>query len=117
MSSIVDITVQHVPFVEIAIHKGLLAPIIVSDLFPHLASFTAHCYVPILSVLAKWNVLDRVPEVLSESLIPKKAPVLVIPQQAIDPVLNSRTGCCRDLSTGTRTSNKKRHNEDQNIFH
>jgi hypothetical protein len=56
MSSIVDITVQHVPFVEIAIHIGLLAPIIVSDLLPHLASFTADSHIPILGVLAKWDV-------------------------------------------------------------
>jgi len=40
--AIVDVEIKHVPFVEIAIHEGLLTPVVVSYLFPNLASFAAH---------------------------------------------------------------------------
>src|SRR6266404_2122263 len=40
--SVVNVNVKHVPLVEIAVHEWLLAPVVVSNLFPNLASFTSH---------------------------------------------------------------------------
>jgi hypothetical protein len=39
--AVMSIEIEHVPFIEIAIHEGLLAPVVVSDLLPNLASFAA----------------------------------------------------------------------------
>src|SRR5258707_2180915 len=40
--AVVNVEIKHVPLVEIAVHERLLTPVVVSDLFPHLTSFTAH---------------------------------------------------------------------------
>src|ERR1700688_2254591 len=40
--AVMNVKIKHVPFVEIGVHERLLAPVIVSDLFPNLARFTAH---------------------------------------------------------------------------
>src|SRR5882724_6359496 len=40
--AVMNVEIKHVPFVEIAVHERLLAPVVVSDLFPNLASFAAH---------------------------------------------------------------------------
>ena len=40
--AVMDIEIEHVPFVEIGVHEGLLAPVVVSDLFPNFASFAAY---------------------------------------------------------------------------
>src|SRR5882757_8815774 len=40
--AVVNVEMKHVPLVEIAVHERLLAPIVVSNLFPNFASFAAH---------------------------------------------------------------------------
>src|SRR5580704_5357539 len=40
--AVMNIEIKHVAFVEIAIHERLLAPVVVSDLFPNLASLTTN---------------------------------------------------------------------------
>src|SRR6266568_177083 len=40
--AVMNVEIKHVPFVEIAVHERLLAPVVVSNLFPNLASFPAH---------------------------------------------------------------------------
>src|SRR5207244_837153 len=40
--AVVNVKIKHVPLVEIAVHERLLAPVVVSNLFPNLASFAAH---------------------------------------------------------------------------
>src|SRR6266403_6314232 len=40
--AIMKVDMKHVPFVEIGVHERPLAPVVVSDLFPNLASFAAH---------------------------------------------------------------------------
>src|SRR5258708_7346942 len=40
--AVVKVKIKHVPLVEIAVHERLLAPVVVSNLFPNLASFAAH---------------------------------------------------------------------------
>src|SRR5713101_4351893 len=40
--AVVNVKVKHVTFVEIAVHERLLAPVVVSNLFPNLTSFAAH---------------------------------------------------------------------------
>src|SRR6266702_8133761 len=40
--AIMNVDIKHVPLVEIAVHERLLAPVVVSDLFPNLASFAAN---------------------------------------------------------------------------
>src|ERR1700688_73560 len=46
--AIMNVEVKHVPFVEIAVHERLLAPVVVSDLFPNLASFATDGQEPII---------------------------------------------------------------------
>src|ERR1700690_2658620 len=40
--AIVNVKIKHVTFVEIAVHERLLAPVVVSNLFPNLPSFAPH---------------------------------------------------------------------------
>src|SRR5882672_7171450 len=40
--AVVNVKIKHVPLVEIAVHEWLLAPVVVSNLFPNLTSFAAH---------------------------------------------------------------------------
>src|SRR6266478_4901801 len=40
--AVVNVEIKHVPLVEIAVHEWLLAPVVVSNLFPNLTSFAAH---------------------------------------------------------------------------
>src|SRR5712675_1474280 len=37
--AVMNVEIKHVAFVEIAVHERLLAPVVISDLFPNLASF------------------------------------------------------------------------------
>src|SRR6516162_4717301 len=46
--SVMDVKIKHIPFVEIAVHEWLLAPVVVSNLFPNLASFAAHGQEPVV---------------------------------------------------------------------
>src|SRR5216684_1968688 len=40
--AVVNVKIKHVPLVEIAVHERLLAPVVISNLFPNLASFAPH---------------------------------------------------------------------------
>src|SRR5277367_6324138 len=40
--AVMNVEIKHVPFIEAGVHERLLAPVVVSDLFPNLASFAAH---------------------------------------------------------------------------
>src|SRR6266478_6054473 len=40
--AVMNVEIKHVPFVEIAVHERLLAPVVVSNLLPDLTSFAAH---------------------------------------------------------------------------
>src|SRR6266705_933210 len=40
--AVMNFEIKHVPFIEIGVHERLLAPVVVSDLFPNLASFATH---------------------------------------------------------------------------
>src|SRR6266851_3865554 len=83
--AIMNVDMKHVPFVEIGVHERLLAPIVVSDLFPNLASFAAHGKEPVIPVRAQTNVFDGVPKLLPLSRISEKTPVIVLAKQVIDP--------------------------------
>src|SRR5215470_5660241 len=78
--AVVNVKIEHVPFVEIAIHEGLLAPVVISDLFPNLAGFAADGEEPGSSTWSQTDVFDSVPKFLTLGRIGKKAPVFVFPQ-------------------------------------
>src|SRR6266550_8330674 len=46
--AVVNVNVKHVPLVEIAVHEWLLAPVVVSNLFPNLTSFASQGEEPVL---------------------------------------------------------------------
>ena len=75
--AVVNITVKHVPFIEIALYERLLAPVVVSNLFPNLAYFTSHGQEPVIPVVSPRNVLDGIPRILSFRPIGKETPVVV----------------------------------------
>src|SRR6266478_3090843 len=82
--AVMNVEIKHVPFVEIGVHERLLAPVVVSDLFPNLASFAAHGKEPVIPVRAQTNVFDGVPKLLPLSRISEKTPVIVLAKQVID---------------------------------
>jgi hypothetical protein len=59
---------------------GLSPSIVIADLLPDLLSLSSYGEIPILCAASQWDVLDRIPEVLSEGRIAQEAPVLVFPQ-------------------------------------
>jgi hypothetical protein len=72
-----DIDVRHVPLEEESVLDRLLAPVVIPDSlkgFPNLASKTQ---VPVVPMIPEADVLDGIPEILTESGVPEKAPVLV----------------------------------------
>src|SRR6266704_5467996 len=77
MGSVLKVGIGHVSLIQIPVHDGRLAPVVVPNLFPDIACFATECYEPILVCLPQRNVLDRVPEVAAQILIAKKAPVFV----------------------------------------
>ena len=72
-----DIDVRHVPLEEESVLDRLLAPVVVSNPFPVLTGLTANAEVPIVPMIPEADVLDGIPEILTEGGIPEKAPVLV----------------------------------------
>src|SRR5690242_10630129 len=80
-----NVEIQHVPLAEVPVHERLLAPIVVSDLFRNLASFTSHGQEPVIPVLSQTDVFDVVPKVLSLRWIGKKSPVVVLAKQVVGP--------------------------------
>src|SRR5712672_1917613 len=81
--AIMKIEIKHVPFIEIAVHERLLAPVVVSDLFPNLASFAAHGQEPIIPTGSQANIFDGVPKLLPLNRISEKTPIVVFAKQEI----------------------------------
>src|SRR5262249_1886915 len=76
----VQVQRERVPLIEISVHEGMLPPVVVSDLFPDFAGFSANGQVPINRVFAEWNVFDLVPGIASETCVAEKAPILIFPE-------------------------------------
>src|SRR5258708_684326 len=83
--AIMNVDMKHVPFVEIGVHERLLAPVVVSDLFPNVATFATHGQEPIIPTGPQTNIFDGVPKLLPLSRISEKTPVIVLAKQVIDP--------------------------------
>src|SRR5260370_6997756 len=83
--AVMNVEIKHVPFIEIGVHETLLAPVVVSDLFPNLASFATHGQEPVIPTWPQTNVFDGVPKLLPLSRISEKTPVIVLAKQVIDP--------------------------------
>src|SRR6266436_61538 len=106
--AVMNVEIEHVPFVEIGVHESLLAPVVVSDLFPNLASFAAHGQEPVIPIGPQTNVFDGVPELLPLSRRSEKTPVIVLAKQVIDPCW------CRGFNARNRLASRdwqtrKRH--------
>src|ERR1700746_3171679 len=76
--AIMNVEIKHVPLVEIAVHERLLAPVVVSDLFPNLASFAAHGQEPVIPTGPQTNIFDGVPKLLPQSRVREKTPVIIL---------------------------------------
>jgi hypothetical protein len=72
-----NIKVHHIPLEKEGVLERLLAPVIVSDPFPVLTGLTSNAEVPVVVMIPEADVLDRIPEILTEGGVPEKAPVLV----------------------------------------
>src|ERR1700753_2536913 len=117
MPAIMQIEIGHVSLVEVPVTIGRLAPVVVSDLLPDLAGFTAHGHVPIIGALAERDVFDGVPEVLPKASVAQKTPVLILPQQLVTPILDYRWGCSHCLGVGAQRANQECRRQDQNNSH
>jgi hypothetical protein len=73
----VEVDVQHVPLEEESVLERLLAPVVVSNPFPVLTGLTANAEVPVVTMVPEGDVLNGIPEILTEGGVPEKAPVLV----------------------------------------
>src|SRR5246127_883654 len=117
MFSIMQIKMEHVPFIKIAIHKWLLAPVVVPDLPPNLASFASHRQEPIIPTRAQTNVFDGVPELLPLGRIGKKAPIVVHPKQLINPCGGRGFGRRNRLALQEQRARKKHDHQDRGGSH
>ena len=75
--AVMDIDVPHVPLEKEGVLERLLAPVVVSNPLPVLTRFAANAQVPVVAMVSEADVLDGVPEILTERGVPEKAPVLV----------------------------------------
>src|SRR5258707_2689878 len=83
--AVMNVEIKHVAFVEIAVHERLLAPVVISDLLPNLASFATDGQEPIIPTGPQTNIFDGVPKLLPLSRISEKTPVIIFAKQVIDP--------------------------------
>src|SRR5713226_6884850 len=86
-----------IPFIEVPVHVGLLAPVIVSDLLPDFPGFAADRQEPVLGIAATWNVFNGIPEILALGRVRENTPSLVSAEQLIDAVLLQGTFIVRRL--------------------
>ena len=77
MFAVMNIEVPHIPLEKKGILERLLAPVIVSNPFPVLTGLTADAEVPVFAMVPEADVLDGIPEILTEGGVPEKAPILV----------------------------------------
>src|SRR6201987_2439339 len=117
MPAIMQVEIGHVSLVEVSVHVGLLAPVVVSDLLPDLAGFAADGHVPIIGALAERDIFDGVPEVLPEAFVAQKTPVLILPQQLVTPILDYIWGCSHCLGVAPRHSNQEGRRPGWNNCH
>src|ERR1700751_3730414 len=94
-----NVEVKHVSLVEIAVHERLLAPVVVSNLFPNHAGFAPHGENPVVSALSQTDVLDGVPKILSLGGIGKETPVVVLAKQVIGTCRGRGFGCKNRLAS------------------
>src|SRR5882762_11586292 len=109
-----NVEIKHVPFIEIGVHEGLLAPVVVSDLFPNLATFDTDGQVPVIPTWPHTNIFDGVPKLLPLSRVGQKTPVVVLAEQVVDP------GRRRGFSGGNRLPSRewrrcKRRSEERRV--
>jgi hypothetical protein len=102
-----NVDMKHVAFVEIAVHEGLLAPVVVPDLFPNLAGFATHGQEPIIPTGPQTNIFDGVPKLPALSRISEKTPVIVLTKQVIDPRGRRRFSGGKRLASREWRSRKK----------
>src|SRR4029077_17721270 len=88
--AVMNVEIKHVPLVEIAVHEWVLAPVVVSDLFPNLASFATHGQEPVIPTGPQTNVFDGVPKLLPLGRISEETPVIILAKQVIAAVLFRR---------------------------
>src|SRR5258708_37226335 len=62
--AIMNVEIKNVPFIEIGVHEGLLAPVVVSDLFPNLAGFATDGQELVIPPWPHTNIFDAVPKLL-----------------------------------------------------
>ena len=80
MLPVVNIGVTHIPLQEESVLERVLAPVIVADPFKVLPGLTSNAQIPVVAMVPQPYVLGRIPEVLPESGVPQKTPVLLRPQ-------------------------------------
>src|SRR5215468_3177931 len=56
--AVVEVEIEHVPFIEIGVPKRLLSPIVVSNLLPDLTGFAADGQEPIVMPLSKADIFE-----------------------------------------------------------
>ncbi len=78
--AIVNVEIEHVSFIEVSVHVGLLSPAVVSDLLPDLSGFSSNRHEPVIDSAAKPDVFDRVPKFLTQGRVPQETPIFVFPQ-------------------------------------
>src|SRR5260370_9827140 len=117
MFSVMQFKRDHVPFNKIALHKWLLDPVVVSDLFPNLASFASHRQEPIIPTRPQTNVFDGVPKLLPLGRIGKKAPIVVLPKQVINPCGGRGFGRRNRLALQEQSARKKHDHQDREGSH
>jgi hypothetical protein len=68
VTAVVKIKGKHVALVQVPVHVRLLAPVVISNLFPDLSGFSANRHIPITAV-SKWNVFNWIPKIPPETSI------------------------------------------------
>jgi len=63
---------------KIGVHEGLLAPVVVSDLLPNLASFATDGQEPVIPTWPQTNIFDGVPKLLPLGRVSEKTPVILL---------------------------------------
>jgi hypothetical protein len=82
-----DIEVKHVSLIEICIHDGGQAPIVIADLLPYFPPLSSDTHVPVMCA-SEGDVLDGIPNIVPLGGISKKTPVVVFAKQVIGPRLH-----------------------------
>jgi hypothetical protein len=71
------IETKHVALEKEVIPEWRLSPVVVAVLFPHPACFSSYRQIPVVSVVAQPDILNRVPKVITQRRILKETPIFV----------------------------------------